>query len=186
MSEGMTMDSGKLGSWLQIIANVGIVVGLIFGGIQLKQNSDLLKTQLLYEESYRAIDLETKFVGEEAAAVWAKSITDAKTLNLEEQRIMEAILWGFVEQLRATRMLAEMGLLENEEWKVRVSSDAAYYLSNEYGIAWWSNFSALNSSLPEDLKAEINARLSEVGEDFTVDYAKSIIDRISEKGRSAK
>ena len=105
------MDSGKLSSWLQIGANVGIVVGLIFGGVQLKQNSDLLKTQLLYEESYRAIDLETKIVGENAATVWAKSITDAKTLNLEEQRIMEAILWGFVEQLRATRMLAELGLL---------------------------------------------------------------------------
>ena len=28
------MDSGKLSSWLQIGANVGIVVGLIFGGVQ--------------------------------------------------------------------------------------------------------------------------------------------------------
>jgi hypothetical protein len=178
------MDSGKLGSWLQIFANVGIVVGLIFGGVQLKQNSDLLKTQLLYEESYRAIDLETKFVGENAAAVWAKSITDAKSLNLEEQRIMEAILWGFVEQLRATRMLAELGLLENDEWKGRVNSDAAYYLSNEYGIAWWSNFSDENSSLPDDLKVAINARLSEVDEDFTIDNSRLIIDRINKKGRS--
>jgi hypothetical protein len=178
MGEGVTMDSGKLGNWLQIVANIGIVVGLIFGGVQLKQNSDLLRTQLLYEESYRAIDLETKFVGENAAAVWAKSITDAKTLNLEEQRIMEAMLWGFVEQLRATRMLAELGLLENEEWKARVNSDSAYYLSNEYGRAWWPNFSDTNSSLPDDLKAAINARLSEVDEDFTLNNARSIIDRI--------
>lgn len=177
------MDSGKLGSWLQIVANVGIVVGLIFGGVQLKQNSDLLKTQLLYEESYRAIDLETKFVGENAAAVWSKSITDAETLSLEEQRIMEAILWGFIEQLRATHMLAELGLLDSEEWKGRVNSDTAYYLSNEYGIAWWSNFGDESSSLPDDLRTAVNARLSEVDEDFTIDYSKSIIDRIGKNGR---
>ena len=179
------MDSGKLSSWLQIGANVGIVVGLIFGGVQLKQNSDLLKTQLLYEESCRAIDLETKFVGENAATVWAKSITDAKTLNLEEQRIMEAILWGFVEQLRATRMLAELGLLGDEEWKGRVNSDAAYYLSNEYGTAWWSNFRDANSSLPDDLKAAIDARLAGVDGDFTIDYSKSIIDQINNQSRTA-
>ena len=66
------MDSGKLGSWLQIVANVGIVVSLIFASVQLQQNSELLKTQLLYEESSRATDLETKFVGENAAAVIKK------------------------------------------------------------------------------------------------------------------
>ena len=45
---------------------------------------------------------------------------------------MEAILWGFVEQLKATRMLAELGLPGDEEWKGRVNSDTAYYLGNEY------------------------------------------------------
>ena len=43
--------------WLQIVANVGLITGLILVGLQLKQNSDLLKTQLLYEESGRFMDL---------------------------------------------------------------------------------------------------------------------------------
>ena len=175
------MNYAKLSNWLQVSANIGIVFGLLLVGVQLKQNSDLLKTQLLYEESYRAIELETKVIGENAAGVWAKSITDAKSMSLEEQRIMEAILWSFVEQLRGTRMLAELGLLDKEEWKERVNSDAAFYLANEFGAAWWTNFGLENTSLPDDLKAAINARLSAVDNEFTLDYAKAVMDLVNKQ-----
>ena len=179
------MNYGRLSDWLHIFANFGIVLGIAFGGIQLKQNSDLLKTQLLYEESYRAIEIETQVVGEQAAAVWAKSVTDARSLSLEEQRIMEAILWSFVEQLRATRMLSELGLLSEEEWQGRVNSDAAYYLANAYGRAWWANFGGTSSSLPADLKSAIDARLSAVDDDFTLDYSRTIMELVNHPGRSS-
>lgn len=41
------MDQEKLNRRLQIITNLGIVAGLVLVGFQLKQNSDLLKLQLL-------------------------------------------------------------------------------------------------------------------------------------------
>ena len=94
------MDFEKLNKWLQVSANIGIVLGLVLVGIQLRQNSDLARIQLLYEESNRAIDLETAVVGEQSAAVWAKSIEAPEDLTLAEIRIMEALLWSFVEQLR--------------------------------------------------------------------------------------
>ena len=172
------MNYGKLNDWLQVSANIGIVLGLLLVGIQLKQNSDLLKVQLLYEESYRAIELETKVVGENAAGVWAKSITDPKSMSLEEQRIMEAILWSFVEGLRGTRKLAELGLLDKDEWKERVNSNSAFYLANEYGVAWWTNFGLDNSALPDDLKAAVNARLSAVDNEFTLGYFKGVMDLV--------
>ncbi|MBT4522626.1 MAG: hypothetical protein HOC23_21725 [Halieaceae bacterium] len=75
---------------LQIVANLGIVVGLLLVGIQLTQNSDLLKIQLLYEESDRAIQLESLLVGEEAASVWAKSIEAPEHLTLAEHSNDEA------------------------------------------------------------------------------------------------
>jgi len=52
---------------------------------------------LLYDESRRAVDLETLVVGENGAEVWAKSISGPKNMNLSEQRIMESLLWSFVE-----------------------------------------------------------------------------------------
>ena len=180
------MNNGKLSNWLQIAANVGIVVGLLLVGVQLKQNSDLLKTQLLYDESRRAVDLETLVVGENGAEVWAKSISDPKNMSLPEQRIMEALLWSFSEQLRSTRLLAELGLLEDEEWRLRVNSETAFYLANDYGKAWWINYSSGNTALPDDLIAEVNSRLSEVNTNFTADYAKAIMESVNSNGASGK
>ena len=178
------MNSSKVSDWLQIAANLGIIGGLLLVGVQLKQNSDLLKTQLLYEESNRLVELESQVVGERGAEVWAKSIADPLGLELSEQRIMEALLWSFVEQLRSTRMLAELGLLENEEWRLRVRSDTAYYLANDYGRAWWANYSNGNVSLPQDLKSAINARLADVEANFTANYSGSIIDQVRQSRES--
>jgi len=180
------MNNSKLSNWLQIAANVGIVVGLLLVGVQLKQNSDLLKTQMLYDESRRAVDLETLVVGENGAEVWAKSISDAKNMSLPEQRIMEALLWSFSEQLRSTRLLAELGLLEDEEWRLRVRSETAFYLANDYGKAWWINYSTGNAALPDDLIAEVNLRLSQVDENFTAGYAKAIMELVNSNVASGK
>lgn len=180
------MNNSKLSNWLQIAANVGIVVGLLLVGVQLKQNSDLLKTQMLYDESRRAVDLESLVVGENGAEVWAKSISDAKNMSLPEQRIMEALLWSFSEQLRSTRLLAELGLLEDEEWRLRVRSETAFYLANDYGKAWWINYSTGNTALPDDLIAEVNLRLSQVDENFTAGYAKAIMELVNSNVASGK
>lgn len=170
------MNIGKMNNWLQVMANVGIVGGLVLVGFQLKQNSELLKTQLLYEESDRSIELETKVVGEDAARVWAKSITDPKNLTLSEQRIMEALLWSFTEQLRATRLLAELGLLENEEWRLRVYSEVEFYFGNQYGVAWWRNFSEDNEILPQDLVDAVNEQLAQTPPNLTESYMRSTME----------
>ncbi|MBT8039133.1 MAG: hypothetical protein HKO85_05615 [Xanthomonadales bacterium] len=146
----------------------------------MKQNSELLKTQMLYEESSRLVDLETEVVGEIGAEVWAKSISDPRSLNLAEQRVIEALLWSFVEQLRSTRLLGQLGLIEDAEWRARVNSDAAFYLGNEYGRAWWANFSDGNTSLPADLVMEIDSHLANAVPDYTLDYAKAVMDLLDE------
>jgi len=173
------MNSSKVSDWLQIAANVGIIGGLLLVGVQLKQNSDLLKTQMLYEESSRLVALETQVVGELAAEVWAKSIAEPQNLDLAEQRVMEALLWSFVEQLRSTRLLAELGLLDDADWRARVQSDTAYYLGNAYGRAWWANFRQDNSSLPPDLIKEIDDRLAAATPNRTLEYTRSVMENLS-------
>ena len=51
---------GKLGNWLQVGANVGILVGLAMVWLQMKQNSELMEYQLLSDETASA-----------SAALWA-------------------------------------------------------------------------------------------------------------------
>lgn len=178
------MNSNKLSNWLQIAANTGIIAGLLLVGLQLKQNSDLLKTQMLYDESRRLVDLETKVVGENGAEVWAKSITEPENLNLAEKRIIEALLWSYVEQLRSTRVLGELGLLDDDEWRTRVRSDTGFFLGNRYARAWWANFKEDNTVLAPDLIDEIDRRLAEVNTDFTAQYIQSATERMGEPDKS--
>ena len=160
---------------------MGIIAGLLLVGIQVKQNSDLLRTQLLYEESHRAIELETKVVGEDGAIIWAKSMTDPESLSLAEQRVMEALLWSFTEQLRATRLLAELGLLDDQDWRVRVQAETGYYLGNRYGTAWWKNYTDEDNPLPRDLKDAIDAQLLAVSPSFTVEYTSEVLDILKDQ-----
>ena len=129
-------------------------------------------------------DAATRIDGYNAEEYIHESIADPLGLDLSEQRIMESLLWSFVEQLRSTRMLAELGLLEDEEWRLRVRSDTAYYLANDYGRAWWANYSNGNVSLPQDLKSAINARLEGVEANFTANYSSSVIDQVRQSGES--
>ncbi|HET6563796.1 MAG TPA: DUF4440 domain-containing protein [Xanthomonadales bacterium] len=174
------MIQEKLNHRLQILANLGIVAGLVLVGVQLKQNSDLLKMQLLYEESERSMSIENLVVGEDAAQVWAKSLTDAPGLTLAERRVLEAMLWSYTENLRATHMLSEMGLLRNEEWRLRVMADSAFYLANPYARAWWTNYTE-DPELPQDLVDAVNTRLAGAAYDFTSGYMKAITTRLEEQ-----
>ena len=156
------MDFSKLNSWLQVSANIGIVLGLVLVGVQLKQNSDLARIQLLYDESRRVVEFELEMVGERAAEVWAKSIEDPENLTLEEVRIMEALYYSFIENLRGTYRLAQLGLLEDSDWRSRVESEVNFYISDPYALSWWSVFGGNpNESIPEELRAAINAAIAD-------------------------
>ena len=156
------MSSDRLSNWFQIFANVGLIAGLVLVGLQLKQNSDLLKTQLLYEESGRFIASEHAMYGEEAARVWAKSIESPRELLLEEIRIIDSYLYSALEHWRAIHMLAQEGLLDDEEeWQIRVRDEAPYFLGNEYGRAWWSVYREETKITSPDLIALVDEVLEE-------------------------
>ena len=54
--------------------------------------------------------------------------------------LMESLLWSFVEQLRGTYRLAQLGLIEEEDWRNRVENEVTFYLSDPYSRAWWKNY----------------------------------------------
>ena len=162
------MNSQKVANWVQVSANIGILLGLALVFLQIRQNTDILKTQMLFEESHRTVEAEYVMIGENGAEAWAKAITAPNELTLTEQRIVEGYLWGAVEQWRYTYTLSKMGLLE-EEWKNRVYFEVPYFLGNPYGRAWWKNLSD-PGSFADELRAFINKRLAEAKPNETLGY----------------
>lgn len=176
------MDSANTNHWLQIAANVGIIGGLALVGVQLKQNADLLRTQLIYEESNRIVSLETQVVGERGAEVWAKMVDSPADLTLADQRIAEALIWSYVEQVRSMYKLAELGLLDEQEWADRVWSDAGFYFGNLYARSWWRNFADADSTLPQPIIDAINARLAQVPAEHNRSYMRDVMENLEVPG----
>ena len=171
--------------WLQVFSNVGILIGLVLVGFQMKQNSDLLRIQLLYEESNRYTSGERSLIGEEGAAVLAKSLTSPTELTLAERRIVDIYYYTTVEQWFAGYRLNEQGLIEEQDWKHRIRRDAEYILGNTYGVAWWRAYSQL-SSLPQELIDVVDAELSQVDEStsFALQFDQLIQEQLSREGPS--
>lgn len=125
----------------------------------MKQDANLQRLQMLFEESREVVENERAMLGENAAAVGAKSLQSSHDLSLEEHRIMDAYLYMGAEHLRSIYRLAQEGFFEKKEWQNRVATDVGYFYGKPYGQAWWRNFSNTDPMYPQDLIDVINERL---------------------------
>ena len=80
---------------------------------------------MLYEESLRASQVGLVILGEDSAAAWAIAITAPDELSLQEQRVVEGMIWLEIENWRAVFKLSQVGLIE-EDWKERVDHHVSF------------------------------------------------------------
>jgi len=165
----MLMMKINVKSWVTVVTNISIVGGLLLVGAQMKQDANLQRLQMLSEESREMVETERAILGENSAAVWAKSLQSPHDLSLEERRIMDAYLYIAAEHLRSIYRLAQEGLFEEKEWQNRIASDVGYFFGNPYGQAWWRNFYNSDPIYPQDLINQINETLNDRVE-ITIQY----------------
>ena len=78
----MNLDS--LNKWLMLVANVGVIAGIFFLGIEINQNRELMQAQIRHELSQGAIDtILREAVDLETAAIYLKGVND-EPLSPEE------------------------------------------------------------------------------------------------------
>lgn len=171
--------------WISVLGNVGVIGGFVLVAIQLNQNSELLRLQMLDLESQRFSTQEIAMVGEDGAKVWEKVLENPADLSIAEQRIAEALIWPAFEAWRNSYNLHKEGLL-GDEWRYKVIAQAPYYLDHTYGRAWWSNFKEIateTESLPNELRDLID-RLLRDARDTHVEYHRNIMDKVRDAQRA--
>ena len=172
------LEWGALG---ELIGGVAIIVSFIYVGVQVKQNTNILKTQMLNEESQRAVRNDQMLIGNNGADAWAKALSTPKELTLAEQRVIEGYLYRAQEQWRYTYTLGTTGLVE-EEWKTRIEQEVPYFLANPYGRAWWSIYSnsEITSLIPAEFRNFIDEVLAKQPLNFTADYHAEVMHKLQE------
>ena len=179
------MKLTKIADWLQIIANFGILIGLILVLMQMRQNEELQRSQIMnqYHDSYSAY--EASFAGENLPDIWEKSLLEPENLTLSEMRVLEATTYVALNRWVNLYRQSEAGILNEEDWKNEVLNDKGWYFDNPYARAWWKEYATgmrNDGYLPSAIYDIIEERLNDSKSRSPRDRYESILKTIRENG----
>ena len=143
------MNVSQLGNWLQVLGNLGIIAGLILVGIQISQNNQLTRIQLIHESQIAAQNMHLVLAGENPGEAWSRAILDPDSLTDEEIMVVDRVLRANLARVLRLESLYALGFdLYSPE--VVATSAAGNYLGSEIGKAWWElNGQVLNSEFTQ-------------------------------------
>ena len=132
------MDTSRAGHWLTLAANIGVIVGIAFLVLEIRQNSDIATAQvrLDYAAGWRSIDEQRQ--DEVFAQVYAKSILSPDELSLSEVIQLDGYYTGVFDQMLSAYTASKAGL-RSGQFEDTAKQVANGYFSNAYGQAWWQH-----------------------------------------------
>lgn len=146
------MRSDKLVNWLQVIGNFGLIAGLGLVAIQIQQNTDITRAQMISEDRDLAIALKLAQLGENPAEVVAKSIDSPDQLTTEDMVILSSLHLANYYHKSRNEMLHSMGFgVEIQKFAAQHNnaiSTVNEFIGTPYGLALWETWKNDNTGGP--------------------------------------
>ena len=133
------MNTTKLSPWLTIIANLGLVAGMVLVAYEINQNSQLARSALVNEGNIASNQFWENLMGETPTDVIALAVECPEAMTYSDFMVMDAFLFTGMNLLYRNYELAQEGIFTDEDWKEVVEVYAAWYLGNPFGRAWWDD-----------------------------------------------
>lgn len=129
------MTSDKLGRWLTLAANFGVIAGLILVAVQINQNTQITKAQMANDYFLADMALELAMMGENPAASWNRAVYAPNDLTTEDAVVLDRYFnYGLV-QIHRLQEMDRMGMAY-DGWQERFDY-LSWHLGNEAGRRWW-------------------------------------------------
>lgn len=159
------MNRSRVADWLQIGGNLGILVGLLLVGLQIRETNRITDTQFEFEGWTGPMVSNELIIGEHLAESWTRAMLNSDELTDQDLVVVSSFLNR--EWIHNARMLQ----VARAGFSQVTSSDNTLpkwiaYLGSETGLRWWEarqegNFLRSNPVLRD----QINERLAELGPD---------------------
>ena len=127
-------ELSRVGSWLQVGANIGIVVGLVLVAIQISQQQEIAGTDVQSELYASTTDYYEALIGEDSAASVARAIYGPETLTDRDKVVLDALYSAEFAKAMRLEALMEPGEQLSAGTVRRWVGDV---LTNRYALAWW-------------------------------------------------
>lgn len=163
------MDSDSLNKWLTLAANVGIVIGLILVVVQIRQNSDLVRTQLVADEYALVSALDAQLVGENPAEALMKAMYSPQDMTYADFRINDAYLIVRIDVLHRLYRLGQEGLFGKDDWKNSSTAFTFEWLfGTEFSRLWWEHIGRETYQASPEFVEYMDARIQGVRENRSI------------------
>ena len=150
------MDSKKIGRWLTLAANIGVIAGLVLVAVQINQNTEIMKAQIANDYYLADMALELAMMGEDPAHSWSKAVYTPDELTSKDAVILDRYFnYGLV-QIHRLQEMDEMGMA-HEGWQERINY-LNWHLGNEAGRRWWEQ---VKSGYSDDFRTQVDAILAD-------------------------
>jgi hypothetical protein len=112
---GVEVKLSEAASWAEIISAVGLVVSLIYVGIQVTDNTSAMRSETASNASTQFIDWYTHLSGDpELMDVWLRGVTAPETLDEQQSLRFVFLLHIIMLQFQNNYYLVEEGTLDEK------------------------------------------------------------------------
>ena len=162
------MNVEKLGASLSVGANIGVLIGLIVLIVELNQNTDHLRLQIMDQINARQFAHNSVFLAENPAPVIEKSLIEPENITYTEFRVLDAYLMNILSTWEDRFFLYQAGLVDSTDWKSKVEQDADWYFGNKFAKGWWENSG--KGVLEKEFADHVDQVLKNIGNDESYEF----------------
>ena len=134
------MKLDQLNAWLALAANVGVIAGIVFLGLEIRQNTRTMQAAAIQDSTGIAREQILMFATDaETNRIAMVGSEDPSNLNKEEQKRFFWINRSFWLGMQGLYRQWEMGVLPNLEWDVWTKIICENYSSRGGQVHWPGN-----------------------------------------------
>ncbi len=153
------MKSTALSYWLQVGANIGLLLGLVFVGLQLYQDRQLKTAELIAGSLQEHHDRNVALMGDDPASALSK-LDSSEVLDDRDEFIAGAYFEARFANWSRNSILESLGLLSSG-WSNGVLL-ADHLWANQYGIQAIETFLRGSQYLTDSLRNQLSTELERV------------------------
>jgi len=132
------MKTKQLNDWLQVMASVGVVVGLMFVALELRENSMVAKEQGISAMSGAYSNFLSRLDDPSTREVLIRAMEETGEFSIEESLQLMSLYLELLNGAEADFVIGESRGLSSDI-SVTNALSATIWLSNRHGRAFWEN-----------------------------------------------
>ncbi len=145
------MNLSKVNQWLTLLANIGVLAGIIFLAIEIRQSGDAVTAQMQDSIADGFIALNMATINDPQVGVtWVIGLNEPDRLSDAEAIRFSMLMRALFNQFIRVHGLYRTGLLEESDWAL-YAREAATIMSSPGGKLHWAG-NEMNSEVRADIE----------------------------------